>query len=138
MHPSREFEMLIIQTLPASVSAEGKKKIKNWRSWRQQNPEEIHSTGTHGEEKGIQNEESFKLTKSVPRGKFPNKISRELLGAGTEHPAMRITPSITRAVQQYRKAIYSFSPALEEVIGQGHSLSFKNSLIWGLCCCCTA
>lgn len=38
------------------------------------------------------------------KGKFPNRISRELLGPGTEHLEMRKTPS--PVVQQYRKAIY--------------------------------
>lgn len=98
--------MLIIQTLPASVSAEGKqkKKEKIGGAGGITNPEEIHGTGTHGKEKGIQNEESFKLTKSLPAGKVPNQISRELLGPGTEHPEMRITPSPLE--QQCRKAIY--------------------------------
>lgn len=50
--------MLIIQTLPASVSAERKQKKKKEKvggAGGITNPEEIHGTGTQGEEKGIQN-----------------------------------------------------------------------------------
>lgn len=62
--------MLVIQTLPASVSAEGKhkKRGKIGGAGGITNPEEIHGTGTQGEEKGIQNEESFSLTKrQIPK-----------------------------------------------------------------------